>query len=186
MSPKQKHALHVARHKAGVKAAVTFKKEVAAFKKKHGGAEPKKGQIHPPRKLCSAAIDDEWILGGNDRADSCVAAAIANSLLAVTGIRANEDEVLALHETVGPVGILDTLLSLMRCGLAGVQPVGFVAWPYIGQGSILGVSLPEPHAVTYDNGELITWGGKIPFDPRMVEEAWLVCWPATDEQQEKS
>jgi hypothetical protein len=54
--------------------------------------------------LARAGDGGEWVLGGNDRWDSCAAVAVANSLLLATGQRLSDDEVLGLHVAAGGDG----------------------------------------------------------------------------------
>ena len=166
MSNRQQRVLAHQRHQSAVKAAATRAANAAAGR--------------TPRKLARAGLGSVWILGGNDDHDSCVQAAFANSLYLLTGLRATDVEVLALLSATGPAPLSVALGLLVDKGLAGVHPIGFVEAPYLVPGAILGVSLPEPHTVVYDDDGLITWGGKIKHRCA-VEEAWLILWP----EQEK-
>jgi len=120
-------------------------------------------------------VGDRWIVGGNDDHDSCVQAAFANSLYLLTGFRVSDEEVLTLFGSEATT-LSEALESLMRNGLGGVYPHGFIRAPYLVPGAVLGVSLPEPHTVVYDDDGLITWGGKIEHGCA-VEEAYLIVWP---------
>jgi hypothetical protein len=184
MTPKQRAAQDLARHKAAVKGAKTRAAEVKKFQQTHHGQSPQKGQLHPaarrPRQLAGACLGTEWVLGGNDDHDSCVQTAFANSLYLLTGFRATDEDVLKLFHAAENVPLSVALESLMEHGLSGVYPFGYVEAPYLVPGAILGVSLPEPHTVVFDDDGLITWGGKIRH-ACVVEEAWLILWP----EQEK-
>jgi hypothetical protein len=73
------------------------------------------------------AAEDGWILGGNDGHRGCAAVAVANSLLMATGIRVDDEDVLALYLAASGGGdsgasILATLAAAAEFGLAGVRP----------------------------------------------------------------
>lgn len=128
-----------------------------------------------------------WVRGLNEEYPTCVATAIANSLLTVRGIRATDDQVMRLHYHAGAgsgngVSIADALGSVMDCGLAGVRPVAYFAINRDpGFGSILGMTDGEnDHAVTLTSSGLIAWGAPLPeemADAWMLDgEAWHVQW----------
>jgi hypothetical protein len=110
--------------------------------------------------LCAEGF---WVTAGNDRLDTCVAVAVANSCLAVTGLRVPDWQVLAL---AGVRSIPDVLAGL---------GVPFRATEGLADGVILGVA--GAHAVTVHDGALVSWGAEYPLDGLgAVEEAWEVGW----------
>jgi hypothetical protein len=155
---------------------------------------PKKVKKPVKRHLAGPVLAGGWVTGWNDRLDSCVPAAIANSLLLATGVRASDGEVLALWERAGSA-IPAVLEAVARYGVAGVRPADFhlapldeIDWSdFIKPGLILGVDLPGPHAVLAVGGVWITWGQRYPawaFPDAVVEEAWIIEWPAARLYQE--
>jgi hypothetical protein len=69
-----------------------------------------------------------WVLGGNDRYATCVAAAVANSLLLATGQRASDEDVLGLH--VAAAGRLDAEASVRGVLLHAPELVGEAVQPH--------------------------------------------------------
>jgi hypothetical protein len=130
------------------------------------------------RGLAGPATGGGWVLGGNDMHDTCAAAAIANSLLLATEIRAADEEIIAFGEGLD---LEDALGMAAERGLAGVRlarfgPAGFgETWA----GLILGIDLPGPHAVLTLGDDWVTWGRRCAmgaFPGAVVEEAWEVRW----------
>jgi hypothetical protein len=76
------------------------------------------------------AVEDGWILGGNDWHLGCAAVAVANSLLMATGVRVSDEDVLALYLAASGgadsgASILATLAAAAKYGLAGIRPVSY-------------------------------------------------------------
>lgn len=144
------------------------------------------------RRLARAPAGDAWIIGGNDVLDTCAAVAVANSLLAATGWRVSDEDVLELYScTAGDADegatIAATLEAASVHGLGGYFPVAWQpAWrhpvmpdPRGTAGLILGIQLEEPHAVAMTpDGRLVTWGAAIPAAPwlPLADEAWEIRW----------
>jgi hypothetical protein len=146
---------------------------------------------------------DGWVLGGNDRHDGCAAAAVANSLLACTGHRATDDEVLELYLAASGgadtgASILATLEAAARCSLGGVRPS---SWSLVEDPGLLvedpgllveldlqeaqrdqGVWDWEPsaywgaHAGVLVGGEVVTWGQAVPVTPAFLAGQVPVAW----------
>jgi hypothetical protein len=177
MTPKERAAQALKRHKSAEKAAATRKREVTAFELAHHGKKPKKGQLNP--RGATGSLARTWVLGGNDEYDSCTATAFANSLLLVSGIRPSDEEVLALYEIAGLVSIKESLEALMDVGLAGVRPLSCDPVGFLAPGFVVGVT--GDHTATYDWDSLITWGGKVRLCRAwQVEEAWSIEWPVKE------
>jgi hypothetical protein len=158
--------------------------------------------------LAGPAAAGEWILGGNDRYADCAATAVANSLLACTGLRASDEDVLRLHMAAAGdpdagASIAGILRATADLGLAGTGPASCelldAGEPLAGDGLILDLDLaetqlledawdwdPDPgwgmHAAVLFGGSLITWGGAVPvtagFLELQVAAAWRVTWEA--------
>jgi len=71
----------------------------------------RKAKKHPKRKLAGTPLGGGWILGGNDAADNCAAVAVANALLAATGRRVPDAELLRIHDRAGPLSIAEALAA---------------------------------------------------------------------------
>lgn len=115
------------------------------------------------RGAVAPCADGFWVTAGNDRLETCVAAAVANSYLIATGLRVPDWQLRAL---AGMRAITDVL-----AGLA----VPFRPADGLHDGVILGVA--GAHAVTVHGGALVSWGAEYPPDALgPVEEAWEVRW----------
>ena len=73
------------------------------------------------------ALADGWILGGNDWHQGCAAVALANSLLAATGLRVSDRDVLDLYwltadDPDAGAGVQATLEAAAEFGLGGYRP----------------------------------------------------------------
>lgn len=147
---------------------------------------------HPKRKLAGNSLDGGWITGGNDVLDNCAAVAVANSLLAATGRRLDDAELLRLHDRAGPLSIAEALAAARQrweeCPYGTAQerqhPDLLRAGDHCSQrrredpGLIAGLVTPHgPHAALLLGGALVTWGGVIPWpDDWLLDEAWAVAW----------
>jgi hypothetical protein len=172
-----------AQHQAGLKWAAAGR---AAQKAK------KTGKKAPVAKKAPAAISPlvtgpcgPWALGGNDCWPSCAAAALANHLLAMTGVAASEEEILALHRAAGggdehaPL-LGDLLETAAGTGLAGIALED--SWLLEGDqhvpGAIAVVTIPAQHAVLLaPDGMMITWGHLRPRQGQ-ITQAWALAWAA--------
>jgi hypothetical protein len=134
------------------------------------------------------AVEAGWILGGNDWHLGCAAVAVANSLLMATGMRASDEDVLALYLAASGgadsgASILATLEAAGEYGLGGVFPAGFGALGEGGpldDGLIVELALREAHAAVLAGDSVITWGREVPvtadFLSGQVTGAWRVEW----------
>jgi hypothetical protein len=143
-----------------------------------------------PVKLASPVLADQWIAEPNDKLTVCGPLALANSLLAVTGVRATTRDILRLYSDAGGsadsgVTIEDALAAAASTGLAGCRVASFgpvTDDSYFAPGRVLGLDLaitPDGHAAATDPlGGLILWG--LSFDPQdvtgRITEAWALTW----------
>lgn len=152
-------------------------RSLRAWERKHPFPKgPFRPRARPKRAAAGLVVaGDWWIAGRNDDEPSCVATAIANSLLAQTGVRATEEQVLKLHWQISGggdgVSISDALASVMQSGLAGVRPAdSWVAGVRL-RGAIVGLTDgTRDHAVTFTPQGLISWGAPLDFD---TAEGWF-------------
>jgi hypothetical protein len=134
----------------------------------------KKAKKHPKRKLAGTPLDGGWILGGNDTADNCAAVAVANALLAMSGHRMSDAELLGLHGRAGPLSIPEALAAL-GASFTELQPQPGDAAPW---SIVAGLATPHgSHAALLLGGNLVTWGGVLALpDDWDIEECWAVTW----------
>jgi hypothetical protein len=94
-----------------------------AAKARHHEAKARRVGLTVP-----GAVAGGWILGGNGWHEGCAAVALANHLLAATGKRVSDDEVLSLHVRAAGhpqarASILGVLEAAAQWGLGGWRPV---------------------------------------------------------------
>jgi hypothetical protein len=154
------------------------------------GGVVKRAKKHPKRHLAGPALGGWWITGGNDDRDNCAAVAVANSLLLATGYRADDGELLRLHDRAGPLSIPEALAGVRptRWRVPDAQPSSALlhdgdqpasANLILGRTQlIIGLATPHgPHAALVLGGALVTWGGVTDWpDDWLLEEAWAVTW----------
>ena len=142
----------------------------------------------------------DWVLGGNDRYETCAAAAFANALLLATGTRLSGEEVLGLH--VAAAGSLDAAASVLGV-LEAAQASGLISERARGFGPLrllagctrasahlapaaaltpLIVELAVPggiHAVALADGFAVTWGRAVPVTQAFLERQAVAAWHPT-------
>lgn len=135
--------------------------------------------VAPKEALISAT--GGWMMAYNDEADTCVAAAIANSLLVCTGQYMDDVVLLELCKATEGATIYQGLVTLAAFGL-DISPRWFASvYPIRTLGLIFGIQMAEgPHAVAVGPRGLITWGSEMQLTDYVVEEAWLIGWPAKE------
>ncbi len=147
-------------------------------------SKPGKGTAPaPPRRRRRSAAGllawhGDWVTGYNDVAPTCVPTAIANSLLAVTGQRVTDDDVLLLFRQSGgvhDVTVADSLRALAVHGIGGHRPVACLPWGGpLASGDIAGVG--GVHAAAMTDAGLISWGAPLPGGWEPDGEVWRVRW----------
>jgi hypothetical protein len=123
-----------------------------------------------------------WLPGCDEERPVCAVTAVANHLLAATGIIAADDEMLELHGLAGGdsgATIEDILDAAVTCGLAGRRLARFGMADRASPGTVAGLRMTGGfHAVlAAPAGMMISWGMVLPRlgDP---EEAWWLDWEA--------
>lgn len=147
--------------------------------------------VSTPAAAPAAALAAKWITGPNDDGwTMCAPVAVANTLLAATGIAASNAEIERLYRAAGGIG--DTGIPLtagldaaVLTGLAGCHLDGY--WPtdrYACADLLLMfvTGVPGLHVAAYHGGKVITWGGEIPLDgmDAVVLGAWSLHWHGTE------
>jgi hypothetical protein len=142
---------------------------------------------HGKRGAAAAALPGAWITGGNDVLPTCGAAATANSLLAATGHRASDADIMVLHQMVasgGGVVLGDLMEALMDCGLGGAWPVSVLRQEILPDLPLTCHVLPGT-AVVEGGGDhawlrltrgVATWGDVAACPPAAPDERWLIRW----------
>jgi hypothetical protein len=154
------HRTSVTTVKTGGKVTSTTTRKYVVVKAR---PKPKTKATAKKRGAIAPSADGFWVTGDNDRLETCVPVALANSLLIVTGLRVADWQVRAL---AGLRAISDVL---------GALDVPFRPAEGLHDGVILGVA--GAHAVTVHDGALVSWGAEYPLDGLgAVEEAWEVGW----------
>jgi hypothetical protein len=136
---------------------------------KHHSAPAK----HQPKKARKWTPDSDVAL--------CSARAVAESLR-LAGGSVSDADVLALYwhtaaDADAGASILETLEAARWFGLAGARPVYGTCQAPFTYGQIIGVDIPQPHAVAVAaDGTWWSWGE--PHEPwtAEIDEAWEVSW----------
>jgi hypothetical protein len=170
------HKTKVVRHRR--MSAAQYKAYLHYIKVHHLHSRPEKKKPKKPKKPVKAmapALDGDWILAGNDRADTCVIAAVANSLLYTRNVRATDEQLARFDEGMT---IEDAFEAVSSRGLAGMVLDEVI--PYEGlirPGSLIRVDAgEEPHAAMYLGGMyMASWGGQALIQGP-VREAWELKW----------
>lgn len=144
------------------------------------------GTLRQGGKRRSAAglisYEGDWINGFNSEAPTCVPTAIANSLMAVTGQRVTDDDVMLLFMQAGGnrlgVSVAECLAALATHGIGGHKPSG-ACCPAIGTldtGDLVGLAYTHAACLTADG--LVTWGDVLALDlaAEFDGEAWRIDW----------
>lgn len=172
-----------AQHLAALKWAAAGRAAQAAGKSaKKAAAKPKTRAAVAPAGLAPAR---DWLLGGNDVLPTCAAAAIANHLLAATGIAMTDEEILHLHLLAGGDNGA-TIASALEAygeywgrlcrGKARLRTFTRTDENIIVAGLVVGITLPHAgHAVLSCPGGMISWGHVLPWAGE-PEEAWALEW----------
>jgi hypothetical protein len=121
-----------------------------------------------------------WLPGCDEERPVCAVTAVANHLLAATGIIASDDEMLALHELAGGdsgATIGNVLDACVHCGLGRRHLVMFGMADRASPGTVTGLRMAGGyHAVlTAPAGMMISWGMVLP-QLGYPEEAWYLDW----------
>ncbi len=144
---------------------------------------PRTRQRHaraPKRSAAGLLACGEWVTGYNDEAPTCLATAIANSLLSVTGLRVTDDDVLLLFRQSGGghgVSVADSLAALATHGIGGHRPASYAPLEgALGLGDIVG--LAGTHAACFTENGPVSWGATVSGDWEPDGEAWRIDWAA--------
>ena len=199
---------------AGGRAAMASKR--AAYAKSHHGAKlpPSKAQTQasmkwasagraaqaakkqgkkPPAKAAATAPPGTrpslpgWSMGCNDAGPTCASAAVANHLLASTGLEMTEQEIALLHMLAGGhdgadiPSVLEVLLArpaLVAGARGGLARFFQADEQALVPGLVVVTDLGHArHAVLSHPGGMVSWGGIRPWEGSPLE-AWAIEWAA--------
>ena len=151
--------------------------QAAAKSGKKQPAPMKKAAL--PLAVCDYTSPSIWLPGCINELPVCYATAIANHLLAVTGIAATDADVLKLHALAGGddgATISHALEAAVEYGLAGVKLRGAMPCAQILPGMVVGVQTRRGyHAVLTHPYGMISWGMLLPRTGE-PQEAWALDW----------
>lgn len=181
-------------HKRSVaarKAAVTRKHNAALAAARKGKGKPaakpvKRGAISPDVVDGLPGWTPAWNMGCNDVFPTCAAAAVANHLLACTGLLMKDEDILALHKLAGGDAGAD-IATVLECMQSHRSAFGEGSKAYLANftrtdedcivaGLVVGISLPHGgHAVLSHPRGMVSWGRVLPF-AGIPQEAWALDW----------
>ena len=176
---KSHHGQKPPRSKAQQAAAKNFAKagRAAQAAKKAGKPPQKKAAL--PVVASSLVTPMIWLPGCNDQLPTCGTVAVANQLLATTGVVSSDAQILELHERAGGddgATIMTVLEAAAEYGLTGIKLASYGMSEDIWPGMVVGVQTRRGyHAVLSHQYGLISWGLLM---PRFGEpqEAWHLTW----------
>jgi hypothetical protein len=165
---------------AGKKWAAAGRAAQAASKKaaKSGVTAKKKAAL--PRSLIPVPPGTAlWLPGCNDLLPVCAVTAVANHLLAATGVTASDADMLALHDLAGGddgARIGTVLDAACQAGLAGIRLRRFGPADFTGPGLVCGISTRRGyHAALSHPYGMVSWGLVLPRTGELME-AWALEW----------
>lgn len=182
---KSHHGKAPPRSKAQTQAALKWAATGRASQqaKRTGKVVPKKTAAAAPAEL---TLLPGWSLGCNDVQPTCAAAAIANHLLAATGLEMSEYEIAQLHVLAGgdeegaaiqhALEVLRGTPRLVAGGKARLVHFTPTDEEVIVAGLVVGVALPHArHAVLSHPRGMVSWGRVLPWEG-VPGEAWALEW----------
>lgn len=160
----------------------------AQVAKRQGKTPPKKAAaIAPLRSPDAPGYLPGWSLGCNDIGPTCASAAVANHLLAHTGLVMTEQEVMLLHMLAGGddgadvPSVLEALRArpaLVAGGRGSLARFFQADEQTVVPGLVVVTALAHArHAVLSHPRGMVSWGGVLPWDGAPLE-AWAVEWVA--------
>ena len=143
-----------------------------------------------PSKAAGTILADRWITGPNDTGwTMCVPVAIANHLLAVTGVEASDGAIERLYRRAGAIGdsgapLVSFLSAARSTGLAGCRLAHYEPATVSDAGLLLLAipGLPDLHTAAVADGSAIMWGAEVPLAElnATVLDAWSLTWHGED------
>ena len=139
-----------------------------------------------PSKAAGAVLGERWITGPNDDGwTMCAPVAIANALLAATGIEAANGDIERLYRRAGAIGdsgapLASFLAAARSTGLAGCRLADYQP-SIVSYADLLLLAVPgldDLHTAAVADGSAIMWGAAVPLGQldATVLDAWSLTW----------
>ena len=134
-------------------------------------------------------LGETWITGPNDTRDLCAPVALANCLLAATGVEAGNGDMERLYRAAGGIGdsgvpVQAVLAAAATSGLAGCRLARYApAAPDAADLLFLALAgTADLHAAAVAGGDAVMWGAAVPLDglDATVIDAWSLTWHGTE------
>jgi hypothetical protein len=142
--------------------------------------------VSTPASAPAAVLGEQWITGPNDSRDLCAPVALANNLLAATGIEAGNGEIERLYRAAGAIGdggvpVPVLLAEAATSGLAGCRLAEARLARDAADANLVLMDLGElgVHAANVTDGEAaVMWGAEIPLTDldAVFLGAWFLTW----------
>jgi hypothetical protein len=181
---------------AGLKAAAAVKPRTCAMPLPPPGAPAYTGSpayaaaayaaamytAHTRTMTTPQGLQKDWL--GDEVTPNCVITAIANHLLFVKGVRANEHELRELYEACNPEPTIEEVLwTAWRIGWASCHGVRLKSYHPVEtefmEDSLLVIGFATPYGdhagLSMDDAMVISWGS-LQDREAPVEEAWELEW----------
>jgi hypothetical protein len=163
---------------------VTTSRRITISKPKKASAKKKattkgKSKAKAPVKLARPPLGGTWICGPNERLPLCGPVAVANHLLAATGVEASSGAIERLYRAAGGYGdsgvpLEDVIAAAATTGLAGCR---LAVWEPDDDGDLLELGLDGDRHAAVDAGDglVISWGEALALDATVIS-AWSLTW----------
>jgi hypothetical protein len=128
---------------------------------------------------------EKWLTGPNATRPLCGPVAVANHLLAVTGIEASNAEMERLYRAAGGIGEsgvpMEFVFAAACDGFAGEKLATWDRVSHVSDADVLLLHLPalrKIHAAAVLDGNVIAWGEEIPLAHLYATPiaAWSLAW----------
>jgi hypothetical protein len=145
--------------------------------------------ISSPASAAAAVLGERWITGPNSDRPLCAPVAVANSLLARTGLVASNGDIERLYREGGagdaglPVEMV--LDAATRTGLAGCRVADWHRLTGAEDADLVLIDFAELdglHAAAVHDGQVAAWGDEIPVGELNgnIIGAWSLTWHGED------
>lgn len=176
--------------KTGNKTTITKTTTIGKAKSVNSGGKsvtPKGGgRVTQPAKATGAVLGERWLVGPNDTRDLCGPVALANALLAATGVEATNAAIERLYARAGGIGdsgvpIPSLLHEMAATGLAGCRLASWSPLPTTEGAGLVLMELGHGlgvHAAALAGASAVMWGAEIALDDLAVTltGAWSLTW----------
>ena len=166
--------------------STTVTRTTTIGKAKKAASSGKKSASSPAKAAGAVLADTRWITGPNDCGWAmCAPVAVANCLLAATGLEAGNGDMERLYRAAGGIGdsgvpLLPVLAAAASTGLAGCRLASYApALPDDADLVLLALAgLTGLHAAAVTGEGAVMWGAAVPLaelDAHVID-AWSLQW----------